>query len=162
MEAGGRGTYTSMGPLGFVQSSERVRHLRLAASTTMSASDEKMREFKALSYRDKWRVNRALARGEAPADPRLAAPAVELAERHLQGREHPKLMRGLTMVLVVAFGALAIVAAIQGESVDTVLYGLLSVAQLGQMKLNPIARPKHMARALEQSRRVAVAMPSSR
>ena len=121
-----------------------------------------MRGSKALSYRDKWRVSRALARGKAPADPRLAAPAVELAERHLQSREHPKLMRGLTMVLVVAFGALAIVAAIQGESVDTVLYGLFSVAQLGQLMLNPVLRPKHTARGLEQSRRVAVAMASSR
>jgi hypothetical protein len=107
-------------------------------------------------------VNRALARGEAPADPRLAAPAVELAERHLQGREHPKLMRGLTMVLVVAFGALAIVAAIQGDSVSAVLYGLISVAHLGQLMLNPVLRPKHTARALEQTRRVAVAAPSPR
>ena len=121
-----------------------------------------MREFRPLSFRDKCRVNRALARGEAPADPRLAVPAVELAERHLKGREHPGLMRWLTIVLVVAFGALVIVAAIKGEWVSAVLYGLISVAQLGQLTLNPIARPKHMTRALEQSRRVAAAMPSSR
>jgi hypothetical protein len=121
-----------------------------------------MPEFQTLSYRDKWRVNRALARGEAPADPRLAAPAVELAERHLQRAGRPTLMRGLTVVLVVAFGALAIVAAAKGELVSSALYGLFSVAQLGHLMLNPIARPKHMARALEQSRRVAVAMPSLR
>jgi hypothetical protein len=129
---------------------------------TMSASDEKTPGFKALSFRDKWRVNRSVARGEAPADPRLAVPAVELAERHLQSSRRPTLMRGLTMVLVVGFGALAIVAAAKAELVSAVLYGLFSVAQLGQLTLNPVLRPTHMARALEQSRRVAVAMPSSR
>ena len=128
----------------------------------MVPSNGEMREFKALSIRDKWRVNRALARGEAPVDPRLAVPAVELAERNLQGAWHPTLMRGLTAVLAVAFGALAIVAATKGELVSSVLYGLFSFAQLGQLMLNPVARPKHMARALDSSRQVAMAMPSER
>jgi hypothetical protein len=125
----------------------------------MALSSEEMPEFRALPYRDKWRVNRSLARGEAPEDPRLVAAAVELAERHLQSPGRATLMRGLTLLLAVAFGALAILAATKGEHFSSVFYGLISVVHLGQLMLNPVARPKHMAKALEDSRRIAAAIP---
>jgi hypothetical protein len=41
-----------------------------------------MRAFKALSFRDRWRVRRFVFRGEAPDDPRMATAAIELAERY--------------------------------------------------------------------------------
>jgi hypothetical protein len=44
--------------------------------------DDEMQVFKALSYWDKVRIGRCLARGEAPDDPRKAAAAVELAESY--------------------------------------------------------------------------------
>lgn len=37
-------------------------------------------EFRALSYGDKFRLSRYLARGEAPRDPRMAAAAIEIGE----------------------------------------------------------------------------------
>lgn len=89
----------------------------------------------------------------------LVAAAVELAERHLQSPGRATLMRGLTVLLAVAFGGLAIVAAAKGEHISSVLYGLISVAHLGQLMINPAVRPKHMERALEDSRRIATAMP---
>lgn len=127
----------------------------------MAHSSEEMPEFRALPFRDKWRVNRSLARGEAPKDPTLVAASVEVAERHLQNPRHATLMLGLTVLLAVAFGGLAIVAATKGDHLGSVLYGLISVAHLAQLMLNPAARPKHMERALEDSRRIAAGMPSS-
>lgn len=87
------------------------------------------------------------------------AAAVEVAERHLQSPGRATLMRGLTVLLAVAFGGLAILAATKGEHFSSVLYGLISIAHLGQLMLNPAVRPKHMERALEGSRRIASAMP---
>lgn len=124
----------------------------------MALSSEEMPEFRALPFRDKWRVNRSLARGEAPKDPRLVAAAIELAERHLNSPGRATLMRGLTVLLAVAFGGLAILAATKGEHFSSVLYGLICVAHLGQLMLNPAVRPKHMEKALEDSRRIAATM----
>jgi hypothetical protein len=52
----------------------------LASNRTKVAAPDDMWTFKALSYGERWRVTRLVAKGEAPSDPPMAAAAVELAE----------------------------------------------------------------------------------
>jgi hypothetical protein len=56
-------------------------------------SDDEMQVFKALSYWDKVRVSRCLARGEAPKDRRRADAAIELAESLSRQRPLPSKWR---------------------------------------------------------------------
>jgi hypothetical protein len=53
--------------------------------------------FHALSYGERWRVNRLVAKGKSPQDPRLAAAAVELAEKHQRREREVPLHRGLAI-----------------------------------------------------------------
>lgn len=53
-------------------------------SSRVGASDD-MQAFQALSYGDKWRITRFLAKGEAPPHSQMAAAAVELAELSTSG-----------------------------------------------------------------------------
>lgn len=122
----------------------------------MSFSNGDMRVYKDLPFRDKWRVNRCLIRGEAPSDPAQAGAAVELAERY-QRRSglQSSWMPLLTAALALGFGVLAVVNAIQDDALMAIFYGLIVVGHIGQFMLNPATRPQQTARALEASRRVA-------
>jgi hypothetical protein len=118
--------------------------------------DDQMQAFKALSWGDKLRVSRHLARGQAPADPLLATAAVELAESYpRQGRFLAAAMRWFPLISLPLFGLAAIFAAVEGDHFGLVLYGLWVVGNLAQLVLNPVTRPKNMARALEAAKRVA-------
>jgi hypothetical protein len=119
----------------------------------MAAKD--MPTFKALSYSEKWRVNRVVARGEAPTDPRMAAAAVELAEscQHTS----PALHRGLAIVLILGSVALAILAAANGHGLVTISMVLVALTHIGQMIFNPRLRPQNVSRSLEASQRVLAA-----
>lgn len=122
----------------------------------MWPSDPELQAFQALSFRDKWRVNRCLARGEAPRDPRTAASAVELAEWYQrQSRFHRASMRWAPFVSVILISYPAISDVIDGDAVMAILYALALVIFASQPILNPAARPKNIARSLEASRRVA-------
>ena len=74
--------------------------------------------FQELSFGEKWRVARLLAKGEAPPDPRMAATAIELAESYQrQGRGRATLARWLPAVVIVV-----------GEGpCDLEIWGLLAV-----------------------------------
>lgn len=55
-----------------------------------------MTTYQALSYGEKWRVTGLVAKGQAPHDPRMAATAVELAQRYQRkGRDKATLHRFL-------------------------------------------------------------------
>jgi hypothetical protein len=114
---------------------------------------EDMETFRSLSYGDKWRLRGCVFRGEAPDDPRLAPAAVELAEGYQrQDRRFRGVGRWFPAVMGVAFVLLALVGAIKGEMVSTVLYALIALGHLAQYAFNPATRPKHVARALSASR----------
>ena len=115
-----------------------------------------MQAFKALSFEDKWRVRRAVFRGEAPQDPRMAIAAVELAEGY-QRRGEMKLLRWGTPVLVIGALLAAILGAVEGDLLGAVLFGLMAAVNIAHLALNPATRPKSVARSLEASRRVAAA-----
>ena len=120
----------------------------------MAASSDKPM-FRALSYGDKWRVTRLVAKGEAPQDPRMAAAAVELAEScQSRGRE-VALHRGLAIVLILVGLALAILAAADGDALVMSAMGLIVLSNVAQFAFNPMTRPKNVARSLEASRRVS-------
>lgn len=122
----------------------------------MAASNDKP-TFRALPYRDKWRVTRLVAKGEAPQDARMAAAAVELAEGcQSRGREVP-LHRGLAIVLILGGLALAVLAAADGDALVMSAMGLLVLSNVAQFAFNPMTRPKNVARSLEASRRVSAA-----
>jgi hypothetical protein len=117
-----------------------------------------MQTFNALSYGDKWRVSRCLARGEAPRDPRMAVAAVELAEDYQrQSRAFRGLARWLPVILVVVATCITVSSAIEGDHLTLILNVLLALGGVGQLLFNPAARPKNTARSLEASRRVVEA-----
>jgi hypothetical protein len=123
----------------------------------MAISDD-MPTFQALSYGEKWRVNRLVAKGEAPDDLRMAAAAVELAERYQRrARVDATLYRGLVIALVFAGVALAILAAAEGDTLQVSAMALIALTNVGQLAFNPVLRPKNVARSLEASRRVCAA-----
>ncbi len=123
----------------------------------MATSDD-MRTFQALSYGEKWRVTRLVAKGEAPHDPRMAAAAVELAERYQRrGRGDATLYRWLAIALILVGVALAILAAADGDALVTSAMALIALTNVAHLAFNPVLRPKNVARSLEASRRVSVA-----
>jgi hypothetical protein len=84
-------------------------------------------EFQALSYGDKFRLSRCLARGEAPHDPRMAA-AVEV------GKIYQNKSRGYIAairwgpVFIVVFNALLLTsAAIDGDELRLILSALIAL-----------------------------------
>jgi hypothetical protein len=121
----------------------------------MTVADD-MQTFRALSYGDKWRVNRSVAKGEAPQDPRMAAAAVELIESHQYKRRTSSNWRRW-VVIIAAFvgGATAILSAIDGDLQLTICMAFVAVTNAGQLLVNPlVARPRDLARSLEASRQV--------
>lgn len=117
-----------------------------------------MRTFQALSYGEKWRVTRLVAKGEAPNDPRMAAAAVELAKRYQRkGRNEATLHRFLAIALIVVGVTLAILAATDGDALVMSAMALIALTNVGQLAFNPMLRPKNVARSLEASRRISAA-----
>lgn len=120
--------------------------------------DDEMRVFKALSYRDKVRVGRCLARGEAPDDPQRAAAAVELAESYQrQSRTLMAVMRWLPAVMIIVGGVGVVLDALDEDYLGSSLYVLFALIGVTHFMINPATRPKNRARSLEASRRVASA-----
>jgi hypothetical protein len=120
------------------------------------ALEQKLQIFNALSYGDKVRVARCLARGKAPNDPRLAAAAVELAEsyRH-QSRAQAAFMRWAPVVTAVILSALTLPAAIAGDLPMAIALFLVALCGIAYIVFDPAARPKNVARSLDASRQVA-------
>lgn len=116
-----------------------------------------MRMFRALSYGEKWRVNRLVTKGESPQDPRMAAAAVELAERCQRRKREVPLHRGLAILLTLVGLGLGTVAAAQGDALLAGAMALLVLSNAGQFAVNPMIRPKNVARSLEAARRVSAA-----
>lgn len=112
-----------------------------------------MQPFKALSFSDRWRVRRFVFRGEAPDDPRMAAAAIELAERY-QRRDHTRLLGWGMASLLVCFSGLLIWAAIGGNTREIVISGAWILIAAVHLAFNPETRPKSVARSLEASRQI--------
>jgi hypothetical protein len=112
-----------------------------------------MQAFKALSFGDKWRVRRFVYRGEAPEDPRMATAAVALAE-YYQRQDHTGLLRWGTGAMMVLMVPGAVYAAIGGDALKAVLWGLIALVNAAHLMFNPATQPKSVARSLEASRRV--------
>jgi hypothetical protein len=117
-----------------------------------------MRTFQALSYGEKWRVTRLVTKGEAPHDPRMAAAAIELAERYQRrGRGDPTLYRWLAIALILVGVALAILAAADRDALPMSAMALIALTNVAQLAFNPALRPRNVARSLEASKWVSVA-----
>lgn len=133
---------------------------KLASTTerkrmTWPAASDDMRAFQALSYGDKWRVRRFLARGEAPSNPRMAAAAVELGESYRRrDRNNFAWMRWGPTILVIGFGAATIFAVAKGDALMAILDALIVLGWVGHLMFNPMFRPRSVARSLEASKRV--------
>ncbi len=119
----------------------------------VATSDDKP-TFRALSYREKWRVNRLVVRGEAPQDPRMAAAAVELAEQCQRRESEVPLHRGLAIVLILVGSALAVLAAARGYALLMSAMTLIALTNVAQFAFKPMTRPKNVASSQEASRRV--------
>jgi hypothetical protein len=133
---------------------------KLASATereqmTWPAASDDMQAFEALSYGDKWRVRRFLARGEAPSNPQMAAAAVELGKSY-RGRDRNNftLMRWGPTIFAVGFGAATISAVAKGDALTAILDALIVLGWVGHLMFNPMCRPRSVARSLEASRRV--------
>ena len=100
-----------------------------------------MQAFKALSFSDRWRVRRFVFRGEAPDDPRMAAAAIELAERY-QRRDHPGILGWGMAFLLVCFSVLLIWAAIDGNVREIVISGAWILIAAAHLAFNPVSRTR--------------------
>lgn len=121
-------------------------------------SDDEMQVFQGLSYWDKVRVGRCLAKGEAPDDPRRAAAAVELAESYQrQNRTLTGVMRWLPAVIIIVGGVGVVLDALDEDYLGSILYVLLALIGITHFMINPATRPKNRIRSLEKSRLVASA-----
>lgn len=131
------------------------------ATPTQVASSDEMQTFRALSYGEKWRVTRLIAKGEAPQDPGMAAAAVELAESY-QRKEGgtSTLFRWLAIMLALAAGGLVALATVDGDVPVMIAMALIVLTNVGHLALNPAARPQNVARSLEASRQVSAAAGS--
>jgi len=112
-----------------------------------------MEAFKALSFGDRWRARRHVYRGEAPADPRMAAAAIALAERYQRNNEMQALRWGAPFLAIGGL-CLAIWGAIEGDVLAVVIWGFTGLGWAGHLMLNPATRPKMVARSLQASRQV--------
>jgi hypothetical protein len=119
----------------------------------MWTMDEKTQTFKALPYREKLRVSRYLARGQAPEDPLRAAAAVELAESY-QRQAYVAWMPWLLAISLVLAGARVVFDAIDGDQLGLALSASFGLVCILHFVFNPMTRPKNRTRALEASRRV--------
>jgi hypothetical protein len=114
-----------------------------------------MRVFPTLSYSDKLRVSRYLVRGEAPAIPRMAAAAVELAESyHDKGRTYLMVMRWVPLITVVGLCYLSVSAVLDGDHAMFAVLALVVLGSAWSIMFNPVFRPKNIDRCLKASRRV--------
>jgi hypothetical protein len=114
-----------------------------------------MPAFQALSYGEKWRVTRFVARGEAPPNPQMAAAAVELGESYQRrGRTGAILARWLPIAVVVFGGSATILSAANGNGSAAIFMALVVLVNIGALIFNPMARPENVARSLTASRQV--------
>lgn len=111
-----------------------------------------MQAFNALSSEDRWRVRRAVFRGEAPRDPRMAPAAVELAQSYQQHGRRERWLYWFYAVggIVAIIGA--IFCAIDGNLLMVAVFALLTSISVSNLALNPVTRPKRVARSLAASR----------
>lgn len=127
----------------------------------MESTGADIKEFEALSYLDKWRVSRCLVRGEAPADPAKAVAAMALAEKYQrQTRGLRSAIKWTPLLLIIIASVSTIFALLDGNELRLLLNPLLILMSGLQYVLNPLTRPKNMARSLEASRRVAASFSS--
>jgi hypothetical protein len=117
-------------------------------------------EFQALSYGDKFRLSRCLARGEAPRDPRMAAAAIEIGEIYMSKSQGYIVATRWGPALIVVLNALFLtLALINGDEVRLILGVLIALGSAVDLVLSPLTRPKNMARAVEGSRWVEGTRP---
>ncbi len=83
----------------------------------------------------------------------MAAAAIELAE-NCQDRmaAQSALVRRLPVIAGVLLGAAAIYFAIEGDALVAVLNGIAAATNFAQLILNPMFRPRNVARSLQASR----------
>lgn len=116
----------------------------------MWPSDNRLQAFRALSYRDMWRVTLSLRRGEAPGDPRLAPAAVDLAEGYRRrGRVKGVLWSWYPLLIVLFLVSISAVA--KGDEWRLALSALIAPFALAGFLLDPGRRPENVARSLEAS-----------
>jgi hypothetical protein len=129
----------------------------------MWISDERMQAYEALSYRDKLRVGRCVARGEAPREPRLAIAAVELAESY--ERRSPAFsafIRWWPLFLIVPNVYLAIANWADGDRLGSMLYMLIVLGAVWSYMFDPGLRPGNTARLFSDAAGVELTPVSSR
>lgn len=112
-----------------------------------------MRALQELSFGERLRVARLVAKGEAPREPRMAAAAIELAENlQRKGRAESMLFRWVAIMLILVAVAAGIFAMVKGDVVVMVAMGLVTLTNVGHLVFNPATRPKNVSRSLEASK----------
>jgi hypothetical protein len=114
-----------------------------------------METFRALPFREQWRVRGYLVRGEAADDPRMATATVELAESYERHRRlYLGVMRWFPLLMLVLLGYPALRDAIEGDVAMVIVCVLIVLLGVGQLLFSPTMRPKKMVRSLKASRRI--------
>lgn len=107
-------------------------------------------KFRALSSSDQLRVNRFLAQGESPDDPKLAAVTLEVGESYQAQRPiRAAAMRWAPMAFALFFAAFALLGTLDGEIGYVILLAVIVSGFVANLMLNPACRPKNVARSVE-------------
>ena len=83
----------------------------------------------------------------------MAAAALALAESY-QRQGHMGLVRWGAVATVILMVPGAVYAAIDGDTLKAVLWGLFALVNAVHLRFNPATQPKSVARSLEASRRI--------
>lgn len=119
----------------------------------MWPTTEQSKRFQALSYGDKLRVSRALARGCPPAESRLAAATIDLAECYRgQSRLYTMLQGWYALIIVVGFGYLTVSNVLTGSYLLLIPFGLVLITGTAILIINPATRPANIGRSAVATR----------
>lgn len=117
--------------------------------------DEQMETFRALPFREQWRVRGYVVRGEAADDPRMATATVELAESYERHRRlYLGVMRWFPLLMLALLSYPALRNAIGGDVAMGIVCVLIVLLGVGHLLFSPTMRPKKMVRSLKASRRI--------
>jgi hypothetical protein len=106
--------------------------------------------YNSLSLRQKWRVVRWLRRGRAPDDPRLAKATAEFGEEW--EASHSRRIRIFTAVVGPIAAAAGIWAALDGDTLGTIVQGSFVLVLVINALISPAFWPRRVSRSVKESR----------
>jgi len=108
-----------------------------------------------LSIINQYRVCWFLTRGEAPADPKLAAATLNVAGSYqARSRVLSALLGWFPVVLATSLIVFALPGALDGQVEKVILLAFIVLGLIVNVLFNPWTRPRNVVKSMEASRRI--------